>query len=107
MISNVTNNTTINTTTKTPVVVDRTAMQELFSGLGKKPKLPRLQPPERIKANIRGEAGVTYTIFDRKGMANIVNHAEMTVLHELLAEIEKKIAEVNAAAQVAPAFSTN
>ena len=83
------------TITNTPVAVDRNAMKELFTGLGRKPKLPRLQPPERIRGNAFGEKGVNYTIMDKKGMANIVNHAEMKVLHELLAEIEGKTAEVN------------
>jgi hypothetical protein len=95
------------TITNTPVAVDRNAMKELFTGLGRKPKLPRLQPPERIRGNAFGEKGVNYTIMDRKGMANIVNHAEMKVLHELLAEIEGKAAEVNPTTDAAVQSSTN
>jgi hypothetical protein len=93
--------------TKTLVTVDRLAIQELFKGLGKKPKLPRLQPPERIRGNAFGEKGVNYTVMDKKGMANIVNHAEMKVLHELLAEIEGKTVEVNSMNEAVAKSSTN
>jgi len=96
-----------NVAIKTSVTVDRKAMQDLFSGLGKKPKLPRLQPQERIRGNAFGETGVVYTIRDRKGIANIVNHAELKVLHELLAEIEGKTAEVNSTNETAVQSSTN
>ena len=105
MAFNFTDNTIA--TAKTPVIVDRAAMRGIFSGLGKKPKLPRLQPPERIRGNAFGEKGVNYTVIDKKGMANIVNHAEMKVLHELLAEIEGKTAEANSTTEAAIQSSTN
>jgi len=80
-------------------VVNRLEMEKLLGELGKRPKLPRLQPPERIKTNPRGEAGVSYTLFDRYGDARIVSHAEMTELHNILAELRNATNVVNTAAQ--------
>jgi hypothetical protein len=105
MVSNVTTGA-ISATMKNQAIVDRNAMDKLLKELGKKPKLPRLQPPERIRGNVFGETGVTYMVRDKKGMANIVNHAELKVLHELLAEIEGKTAEVNTTTQAATTQSS-
>ncbi len=84
----------------------RARMEKLFGQLNRKQaqKLPRLQPPERIKANVRGVDGVSYTVIDRHGEANILNHAEMTELHAIATEITKA---ANATSEQRAAIPTN
>ena len=77
--------------------VDRRAMEQIHRNLGKGQKLPRLQPPELMKSRACRGAGILYTVDQKDGIAVPVNHAELTVLHEIAEETKKAVTTATAA----------